>query len=235
MKVGVTLPQFRDEADSALAGARRAEAARAGRCLLLRPPLADGPARPPGALGRAAARGALAASTTTIAVGSLVARIGLLDDEVLVSVLTSLSLVSGGRFIAGLGTGDHQSQAENQAFGVAFEQADERRARMAAVARAAAPRRDPGMDRGRSGQDDRGGPPGRGWPSTCGGPSPAGWPSSPGPAWKSPGAVPSDATEGEVARRLRQLADAGAAWAVCAWPSSLEMVAEAAAMVRHPS
>ena len=33
---------------------------------------------------------------------------------------------------------------------------------------------------------------------------------------------------GETAGRLTTLADAGASWAVCAWPDSLEVVAEAA-------
>jgi hypothetical protein len=36
----------------------------------------------------------------------------------------------------------------------------------------------------------------------------------------------------EATARLRQLAAAGATWAVCAWPDSLEMVAEAAEAAR---
>ena len=35
-----------------------------------------------------------------------------------------------------------------------------------------------------------------------------------------------------IAQWLREVAGAGATWAVCAWPESLEPVAEAAAMVR---
>jgi hypothetical protein len=35
--------------------------------------------------------------------------------------------------------------------------------------------------------------------------------------------------------RLRELAEAGATWAVCAWPDSLEVVAEAARVVRADS
>ena len=35
-----------------------------------------------------------------------------------------------------------------------------------------------------------------------------------------------------VAARLDELAGAGATWAVCAWPDSLEVVAEAARSVR---
>jgi hypothetical protein len=35
-----------------------------------------------------------------------------------------------------------------------------------------------------------------------------------------------------LSESLRELAEAGATWAVCAWPSSLEVVADAAAEVR---
>src|SRR5581483_7426864 len=136
MKVGVTLPQFRHEAATALDAARRAE--RLGLdgvfCFDHLWPLGQ-PGRP--ALSSGPLLGAVAASTSTIALGTLVARIGLLADDVLLSVLSSLSTMSGGRFIAGLGTGDHLSRAENLAFGAPFEPADERRARLSAVAAAA--------------------------------------------------------------------------------------------------
>jgi alkanesulfonate monooxygenase SsuD/methylene tetrahydromethanopterin reductase-like flavin-dependent oxidoreductase (luciferase family) len=36
----------------------------------------------------------------------------------------------------------------------------------------------------------------------------------------------------EIAQRLQEVAGAGATWAVCAWPESIEAVAEAAAFVR---
>ena len=36
----------------------------------------------------------------------------------------------------------------------------------------------------------------------------------------------------EIAQQLEELAGAGATWAVCAWPESIEAVAEAAAFVR---
>jgi alkanesulfonate monooxygenase SsuD/methylene tetrahydromethanopterin reductase-like flavin-dependent oxidoreductase (luciferase family) len=133
MKVGITLPQFRDEADSALDAARRAEALGIDGvfCFDHLWPMGQ-PDRP--ALSSGPLLGALAASTSTISVGTLVARIGLLPDEVLVGVLTSLSQISEGRLIAGIGTGDHLSRAENEAFGIPFESADERRRRMAVVA-----------------------------------------------------------------------------------------------------
>ena len=122
MQVGITLPQFRDEADSALEAARRAEDLGIDGvfCFDHLWPMGQ-PGRP--ALSSGPLLGALAASTSTIAVGTLVARIGLLPDDVLVAVLSSLASMSGGRLIAGIGTGDHLSRAENEAYGIPFEPA----------------------------------------------------------------------------------------------------------------
>ncbi len=178
--------------------------------------------------------GALAAVTTTIRLGTLVARVGVLPDDVLVSVLSSLSAISGGRLIAGLGTGDHLSRAENQAFGLPFEPADQRRARMAAVAAAVG---------------------GLGIPVWIGGGAPktlevARRVGAAANLWEvEPSQVaeltavgmevtwggPVGGTVDEVAGRLEEVAGAGASWAVCGWPESLEVVAEAAAVVRHRS
>ena len=76
VKVGITLPQFRDEADSALDAARRAEDAGHRRvfCFDHLWPMGQ-PGRP--ALSSGPLLGALVASTSTISVGTLVARIGL--------------------------------------------------------------------------------------------------------------------------------------------------------------
>ena len=83
MKVGITLPSFRDEADSAIDAARQAESLGidAVFCFDHLWPMGQ-PGRP--ALSSGPLLGALAASTSTIAVGTLVARIGLLPDDVLV-------------------------------------------------------------------------------------------------------------------------------------------------------
>jgi hypothetical protein len=230
MRVGITLPQFRDEADSALTAARRAEALGLDGVFCFdhlwpmgqpeRPALASGPLL-----------GALVASTSTIGIGTLVARIGLLPDEVLVAELASLAAISGGRLIAGLGTGDAKSRAENEAYGLPFEPAEERRVRLGAVAVAVAARGIPVWVGGGLPATTRlartvGGAAnlweadvarvaeltGAGFEITWGGP------------------VAGDAAA--VARHLGELAGAGATWAVCAWPDSLEVVAEAAATVR---
>ena len=232
MKVGVTLPQFRDEADSALEAARRAEALGLDGvfCFDHLWPMGQ-PGRP--ALSSGPLLGALAASTCTIAIGPLVARIGLLPDDVLGEVLTSLASLSDGRLIAGLGTGDRLSRAENEAYGIPFEPASERRVRLASVAAAA---RDQGI------------------PVWIGGGLPKTvalartlsvavnlWEGEPlrvaelvASGLEVTWGGPVGETVAEATARLTEVAEAGATWAVCAWPDSLEVVAEAAEAVRIP-
>ena len=230
MKVGITLPQFRDSADEALDAARRAEALGIDGVFVFDHlwPMGQ-PGRP--ALSSGPLLGALAAATSTIHVGTLVARIGLLPDEVLVAELAGVDAIAGGRLIAGLGTGDAKSRAENDAFGIPFDPAEERRVRLGAVAVAVAA---------------------RGIPVWVGG----GLPSTTHLARTVGGAAnlwegdvlrvaeltaagfeitwggPVEGDVGAVAARLAELAAAGATWAVCAWPYSLEVVAEAARSVR---
>ncbi len=230
MKVGVTLPQFRDEADSALDAARRAESLGLDGvfCFDHLWPMGQ-PGRP--ALSSGPLLGALAASTSTIAIGTLVARIGLLPDPVLLSVLSSLASISEGRLIAGLGTGDRLSRAENEAYGIPFEPASERRTRLASVAAAT---RDEGIPVWIGG----------GLPKTVavarslsvavnlweGGLVPVAELVATGLEVTWGGKV-GDTVE-EAGSQLAAVAGAGATWAVCAWPDSLEVVAEAAAAVR---
>ena len=119
MRIGVTLPQFRSDAGPALAVARRAEAAGLDGVFVFDHlwPLGQ-PERP--ALHPFALLGALTAETGRVALGTLVARVGVLPDPVLVHTLVSLSRISGGRLIAGLGTGDRASRTENEAYGLAY-------------------------------------------------------------------------------------------------------------------
>lgn len=126
MKVGITLPQFRDEAETAIATARAAEDAGLDGVFVFDHLWPIG--RPEGpALHLLPLLGALAVETEQIVVGSLVARIGLLPDVVLVNALRTAARMAGeGRFVAGLGVGDRLSRAENEAFGVPFASVAER-------------------------------------------------------------------------------------------------------------
>ena len=224
MKIGITLPQFRDEADTALESARRAEELGFDGVFCFdhlwpmgrpdRPALSSGPLL-----------GALAATTSSIWVGTLVARVGLVADEVLVATASSLSVISRGRMIAGIGTGDHLSRPENLAFGVPYESAGKRRSRVLSVGAAV---RDLGI------------------PVWVGGglPKTIDLARELGVAVNRGGAEPIRVAEltarrdgghlgrsgqrvGDGGRRARlgQLEAAGATWAVCAWPESLEGLA----------
>ena len=230
MKVGVTLPQFRDEADSALRAARRAEDLGLDGvfCFDHLWPMGQ-PDRP--ALSSGPLLGALAASTSTISLGTLVARIGLLPDEVLVAVLSSLSVISTGRFIAGIGTGDHLSRPENEAFGLPFESAGGRRARLLTVASAVQREGVPVWLGGGGRQTvELAREVGAAVNLWDGDARRVAELAAAGVEVTWGGAV--GRTAAEATASLTELAEAGATWAVCAWPESLEAVAEAAAEVR---
>ena len=79
--------------------------------------------------------GALAGSTTTVSLGTLVARVGLVPDAVLVNALATVHRMVGDRLIAGVGSGDKLSRAENEAYGVPFPPPAERMASVVNVVR----------------------------------------------------------------------------------------------------
>ncbi len=228
MKVGVTLPTFRDDAACIPAAVRAEELGLDGVFVFDHLWPMGAPERP--ALSAFPVLGALAAATGRVCFGPLVARVGLVPDEVLVAALLSLEQMAPGRLIAGLGTGDSKSAAENLAFGIPFDPADQRRL---ALRRCATHLRS------------------RGVPVWVGGGAPATaelavdlgaalnlWEGQPAAlaglqtrcevtwAGSVAGGVP------EITQWLEEVAGAGATWAVCAWPSSIEAVAEAAANVR---
>jgi len=228
VRVGVTLPTFRDDA-LAISAARRAEEVGLDGVFVFDHLWPMGaPLRP--ALSAFPVLGALAASTDRVCFGPLVARIGLVPNEILVAELLSLEAMAPGRLIAGIGTGDSKSAAENLAFGIPFDPPDERRVALRECARHVL---------------------GAGVPVWVGGGSKTTvelavelgcavniWEGQPAAVaglvprcevtWAGPvaGEVP------EIAQWLEEVAGAGASWAVCAWPESLEAVAEAAAFVR---
>jgi hypothetical protein len=230
LKVGVTLPQFVDDPSLALNAAVRAEQlgldglfcfdhlwpiGQRGRPAISMPPLL----------------GAVAAATSTIHIGSLVARIGLVPDAVLIDTFASLEQISGGRLIAGVGTGDSLSRQENDAYGVPFDSAQERRTSMATVARAVRAHGIPVWVGG-------------GRPSTTALALEVGaavnlWEDSAvrvaelcGAGYEVTWGGPLRGDAAAMAEQLRRLAAAGATWVVAAWPDSLEAVARAATLTR---
>ncbi|HEY6624356.1 MAG TPA: LLM class flavin-dependent oxidoreductase [Acidimicrobiales bacterium] len=230
MKVGVTLPQFVDDPSVALTAAVRAEelGLDALFCFDHLWPIGQ---RDRPAIAMPPLLGAVAASTGTIGIGTLVARIGLVPDAVLIDTFASLEQISGGRLIAGIGTGDSLSRQENDAYGVPFATAAERRDNMAAVARAVRARGIPVWVGG-------------GRPSTTALAIEVGaavnlWESSAvrvaelsGAGYEVTWGGPVRGDASGIAEHLGLLARSGATWAVCAWPESLEAVAEAADRAR---
>lgn len=229
MRVGVTLPTFRHDA-SALDSARQAEALGLDGVFVFDHiwPLGS-PERP--ALSCFPVLGAVAAVTERVFFGPLVARVGLVPDEVLVREMRSLDAMSSGRLIGGLGTGDQKSADENLAYGIPPAPAKERRL---ALRRCALRLVDMGI------------------PVWVGGGAVATteiavelgpgvavnlWEAQPSAlvtlatrcevTWGGPleGGVP------EIARWLGELESAGATWAVCAWPRSIEVISQAVAIL----
>jgi len=230
VKVGVTLPQFRDDAAGAIAAAAEAERLGIDGVFVFDHlwPI-GGPGRP--IVASLPLLGAIAAETERIVIGSLVMRVGLLPDDMLLEELGRVDDVSGGRFVAGLGTGDRLSADENRAFGVPYGSAEERREtlhRCAASLRARGHR----VWIGAGATVD---PRTREVAHSIGAAL---------NAWDTGVATVEAETEVEmtwggpvaggavaVAERVRELARAGATWVVCGWPDSLTAVADARRMV----
>lgn len=162
---------------------------------------------------------AVAVSTSSVMVGSLVARVGLQRNEVLAAMMSTVERMAPRRVIAALGIGDGMSRDENETYGIEFAR---RPARLAQLVECCAAIR------------------GQGVPVWVGGTSDAMWQVAAGAAdgvnlWDVDPAVveraarvaqPAEVTwaglvrmadgEDHLAARLRALADAGASWAVAA-------------------
>lgn len=120
LRVGLTLPAFQPDPAVAVNVACAAEDAGLDGVFvfdhLFRVPVGGGPPRQ--ALEGMTMMAAVAAATTRVAVGVLVARASMRPPAVLVSSLDTLARIAPGRIVAGLGAGDALSDAEDRAFGV---------------------------------------------------------------------------------------------------------------------
>lgn len=127
MKLGAILPTFTETAQPALDFAAHCEEAELDGVFAydhLWP--MNNRARP--ALAPFPLLGAIAARHGELSVGPLVARIGLVSDEVLIAQFRTLVALAPKRVIAAMGTGDKLSAEENLAYGIEFEPANVRRA-----------------------------------------------------------------------------------------------------------
>ena len=134
MRLGITLPQFRSDPEPALAVARSADQVGLDGVFVFDHlwPLGQ-PHRP--ALHSYELLAAIAVETSSISVGTLVARVGLLPDALFVHALLTLHQIAGSRLVAGLGTGDLANRDENLAYGLDFAPMAERRARLVTCCR----------------------------------------------------------------------------------------------------
>ena len=134
-RVGVMLPTFRDSPDDALRIAAEAEELGIDGVFVYDHLWPMGrPDRP--ALSPFPVLGAIAARSARLWLGTLVARVGVVPDEVLIAEFATLAHLAPGRVVAGLGTGDRLSFNENRAYGVALDSAADRRAEVGECARA---------------------------------------------------------------------------------------------------
>jgi Luciferase-like monooxygenase len=238
VRIGVTLPSFRDDA-WAVDAARQAEQLGLDGVFAFDHLWPMGhPERP--ALSAMPLLGAVGAVTERVMVGSLVARIGLLSDGLLVSSMESLDRICNGRFVAGLGVGDHLSAAENIAYGVRYGPSEERLASLSWCAKRLL---ESGLTVWLGGRErtialaEELGAVANVWDA---GPdevesilsrdvSEVTWG---GIAGKGPGR-PRDPTPSDMADHLTEIGIAGASWAVSVWPASPEEFAEVAEEVRR--
>ncbi|MGZ8612660.1 MAG: LLM class flavin-dependent oxidoreductase [Actinomycetota bacterium] len=120
MRLGLVLPLATRDAGRVLTFARRAEELGFDGLFAfdhLFPPGAA-PDRP--SLEAYSTLAAVAASTRTVAIGTLVTRASLRSPGLLAKQAAALDDVSGGRFVLGIGTGDALSRAEHVSFGLPY-------------------------------------------------------------------------------------------------------------------
>ncbi len=235
MKVGVILPTFRDDPADALAVAAAAEAEGVDGVFAYDHlwPMGQ-PARP--ALAPFPVLAAVAQATERLVVGTLVARVGLVAEEVLLAEFASLRLLAPGRVVAALGTGDHLSAAENLAYGVPYQPPDVRRDELARLAAELLRRGFPvwvgGGSAGTVARAEAVGAAVNLWDVPPDAVAAQAQRSEVTWAGPSPGVEDDGAARERLSAQVPALARAGATWAVFGWPVSLPTLAAAAEATR---
>jgi len=120
-RLGLTLPSFVRDPDEVFAVVHAADAAGIDGVFVYDHVFriaADGTHRP--ALEMTALLGAVAAESSRVHVGVLVTRASLRPAALTALTLETARRIAGDRLIAGIGAGDHESERENEQFGVGF-------------------------------------------------------------------------------------------------------------------
>ncbi len=131
MKVGAILPMFSGDSAKVIAAARASESLEFDGIFVFDHffPPGGPPDRP--ALEAFTSLAAVAASTERVRVGPLVTRAVLRPPGLLAKMMSTIDLISGGRTILGIGTGDPIDLPEHHAFGFPNLSIRERRAHLA--------------------------------------------------------------------------------------------------------
>ena len=124
--LGVTLPQFTDDPDRFIEGARRAERLGLDSIWVFDHlwPLSGGKQRP--IIECWTALGWLAAETTSIRIGTLVTRSSLRHPALVAKMAATVGEIAPGRVTLTIGSGDELSRAENETFGITYFAEDDR-------------------------------------------------------------------------------------------------------------
>lgn len=120
VQLGVTLPQFTDDATRFVDGAHRAERAGLDSVWVFDHlwPLSGKKERP--VLEAWTSLAWIAAETEKVDIGTLVTRSSLRNPAVLAHMARTVGRIAPGRLIIGIGSGDQLSRAENEAFGIPY-------------------------------------------------------------------------------------------------------------------
>lgn len=131
LKVGVILPMFSGDAEKVIGAARSAESLGFDGVFVFDHffPPGGSPDRP--ALEAFTTLAAVAAATERVRLGTLVTRAVLRPPGLLAKMMSTIDLISGGRTILGIGTGDPIDLPEHHAFGFPNLSVRERRAHLA--------------------------------------------------------------------------------------------------------
>jgi alkanesulfonate monooxygenase SsuD/methylene tetrahydromethanopterin reductase-like flavin-dependent oxidoreductase (luciferase family) len=225
VKIGITLPQFSESVEPVLQVARRAEACGLDGVFVFDHLWPMGQKGRP-ALSAFPLLGAVAAVTRKLVVGTLVARIGLLPEEVLLGEFASLESIAPGRVVAGLGVGDRLSADENLSCGIGVAPVGERLAWLERCARELSARKIPvwlgGGSQAVLGVARRTGATVNLWEA-----DPAALAAVVGKLGEASWGGPLGSSSWEAASKMTEIAQTGATWLVWGWPDSPELVADA--------
>ena len=133
--IGTTLPQFTDDPDRFIEGAKRAEELGLDSIWLFDHlwPLSGGKERP--IIECWTALGWLAEETTSIGIGTLVTRSSLRHPALLAKMAATVGSMAPGRLTVAIGSGDDLSRAENEAYGICYYAEDDRLAQLVSCVR----------------------------------------------------------------------------------------------------